>query len=139
MVYLPSDGEWELLRVIWELQPVSVRNIHDRITRQKPVGYTTVLKQIQRMHENKGVLQRDIRDGVHLYSCPLSEETLKQQMVEKMIQVVFRGSADELRAYIGADASPAPMPTPATDPLSVLPDTIPVEMVRAWMQEKTGV
>ena len=46
--YQPSEAELEILQIIWEIEPASVRAIHERITAAgKNVGYTTVLKQIQ--------------------------------------------------------------------------------------------
>jgi len=126
MNYLPSDGELALLLVIWELQPVTVRAVHERIAPHNPVGYTTVLKQMQRMHEEKGVLQRDIKDGAHLYSCPLSKNEIKKQLVEKMIHTAFDGSAAALIQYaMGGDDG-------ASEEKQIVE-------VRRWLEDKTGV
>ena len=46
----PTEAELEILRVLWDLGPSTVREIHDRIAQVKPIGYTTVLKQMQVMH-----------------------------------------------------------------------------------------
>lgn len=127
MTYLPSDGELELLQIIWELQPVTVRAVHERILLQKPVGYTTVLKQMQRMHEEKKILHRTIKDGIHFYTCHLTESAVKIQATEKLIQTAFRGSKAELLQYL----------SDADDTLSMEDDKIAA--VRKWLEEKTGV
>ena len=128
MNYLPSDGELELLLVIWELQPVTVRSVYERIILQKPVGYTTVLKQIQRMHEDKGVLQREIREGIHLYSCPLPKSEVKRHLAEKMIQTAFGGSVAELMRYaMGGDAAGEPS------------EEQQIAEIKKWLEQKTGV
>ena len=77
-VYQPTEAELEILKVIWELEPASVRAIHERIAEGKNVGYTTVLKQIQRLTEEKGVLEKVIVDGTHLYRSTIRETDMKR-------------------------------------------------------------
>ena len=54
-VIKPSPAETAILQVLWEHQPCSVKAIHAHLSRTKSVGYTTTLKQIQRMHD-KGLV-----------------------------------------------------------------------------------
>src|SRR5580700_9029866 len=54
----PTDAELELLRVLWERGPSTVRAIHDALGQAKGTGYTTTLKILQRMTE-KGLVRRD--------------------------------------------------------------------------------
>jgi len=107
-VYQPTEAELEILKVIWELEPASVRAIHERIAEGKNVGYTTVLKQIQRLTEEKGVLEKVIVDGTHLYRSTIRETDMKQQLVEKVINTAFGGSALQMMMHaLGGDkASP---------------------------------
>lgn len=91
-MYEPSEAEMEILDWIWKLQPVGVRDIFERIAAKKSVGYTTVLKQIQRLTE-KGVIQKHIDDGGHRYTCNLDETTVKTQMAQKLLDSTFGGSA----------------------------------------------
>lgn len=131
MFYLPSDGELEILRIIWALQPVTVRTIHERIALHKPVGYTTVLKQVQRMYEEKGVLNREVSYGVHRYSCPLSEREIKQQLTEKFLQTVFPDSVQEMFEFIGTAGSPVVR--------NAAPPTLDMADLRALMQHRAGI
>jgi BlaI family transcriptional regulator, penicillinase repressor len=96
-LYEPTDAEMEILQWIWDLEPVSVREVYERIAQKKEVGYTTVLKQIQRLTE-KGVLEKTERDGQHLYRCLLPEKALKTQLTGKFAQTAFGGSALDLHA-----------------------------------------
>ncbi len=96
--YQPSEAELEILNVIWELEPVTVRDIHERITRTREVGYTTVLKQIQRLTE-KGVLEKEIREGSHYYTSTARQSEVKQQLVEKMLHAAFGGSALQMMMH----------------------------------------
>ena len=96
--YQPTGAELEILKVIWDLEPVSVRAIHERIAAEKNVGYTTVLKQIQRLTE-KGALQREVADGVHLYRATVPEKEMKQQLVDKVLHTAFGGSALQMMMH----------------------------------------
>src|SRR6266508_4808902 len=54
----PTDGELEILRVLWERGASTVRQVHDTLEARRPAGYTTVLKLLQIMTE-KGLVRRD--------------------------------------------------------------------------------
>jgi predicted transcriptional regulator len=96
MTYQPSEAELEILQVIWEIEPATVRSIHERIAAAgKEVGYTTVLKQIQRLTE-KGALEKDIVDGAHLYRAIVKETDVKQQLAGKVMRTAFGGSAVQM-------------------------------------------
>lgn len=88
----PTEAELEILKIIWELEPVTVRSIHERIAALKEVGYTTVLKQVQRLTE-RGILTREVTDGTHYYRAVLHEQDVKQGLVDRMLQGAFGGSA----------------------------------------------
>ncbi|MEJ0031857.1 MAG: BlaI/MecI/CopY family transcriptional regulator [Bacteroidota bacterium] len=58
-------------------------------------GYTTILKLMQIMHE-KGHLTRQKSGKLHLYKAIVSQANTQQQMLDKMIETVFSGSAADL-------------------------------------------
>jgi len=97
--YQPSEAELEILQVIWEIEPASVRVIHERIAAAgKNVGYTTVLKQIQRLTE-KGALIRDVVEGTHLYRAAAKESEVKGSLAGKVLQNAFGGSAVQMMMH----------------------------------------
>jgi predicted transcriptional regulator len=96
--YQPTEAELEILKVVWELEPASVRAIHERIAAGKGVGYTTVLKQIQRLTE-KGVLEKEITEGIHLYRASVHEADVKQGLVDKVLNGAFGGSAVQMAMH----------------------------------------
>jgi BlaI family transcriptional regulator, penicillinase repressor len=88
----PTEAELEILRVLWERGASTVREVHDAIERLKPVGYTTVLKQMQVMHR-KGLLSRSERFRSHLYE-PLQSRTHTQRLIAgSLLRQLFDGSA----------------------------------------------
>jgi BlaI family penicillinase repressor len=98
-IYQPSEAELEILQVIWELEPASVRAIHERIAAAgKNVGYTTVLKQIQRLTE-KGALEKEVLEGTHLYRATAKEADVKSSLAEKVLNNAFGGSAVQMMMH----------------------------------------
>ncbi|PYR91782.1 MAG: transcriptional regulator [Acidobacteria bacterium] len=91
----PTDAELEILRIIWTRGPSTVREVHERISDMKTVGYTTVLKQMQVMH-GKGLLARSDRFRSHVYEPVQSRTQTQRQLAASMLRQVFDGSARQL-------------------------------------------
>lgn len=105
--YQPSAAELDILQAIWELQPVTVRAVYERISAKKDVGYTTVLKQIQRLTE-KGVLKKTGGEGgAHLYSSNVPEAGVKRQLAGNVLQSAFGGSALQMVLHALGDDQPS--------------------------------
>jgi len=99
MLFQPSEAELEILQVIWEIEPATVRSIHERIAAAgKEVGYTTVLKQIQRLTE-KGALEKEIVEGSHVYRALVKETDVKQELAGKVMRTAFGGSAMQMMMH----------------------------------------
>ena len=90
----PTEGEMEILQVLWKKGNCTVREVHEALNK-KDSGYTTTLKLMQIMHE-KGLVDRDTSSKTHIYRSLVNQEQTQQQMVNKMIDNVFNGSAARL-------------------------------------------
>src|SRR5918993_2077875 len=91
----PTDGELAILRVLWELGPSTVRQVHGVLLRERPTAYTTALKLLQIMTE-KGLVRRDESDRTHVYHARYSEEHTQRQLVRDLLDRAFGGSAPKL-------------------------------------------
>jgi len=91
----PTDGELEILQVLWEEGPSTVRLVQEVLCRRRDVGYTTALKLMQIMTE-KGLVRRDESQRSHIYHARLSRETTQQQLVGNLMSKAFGGSAEML-------------------------------------------
>ena len=47
----PTESELEILQILWEHGPNTVRFVNDELSKTKETGYTTTLKLMQIMHE----------------------------------------------------------------------------------------
>ena len=90
----PTEGEMEILQVLWQKGNCTVREVHEDLDKQNS-GYTTTLKLMQIMLE-KGLVDRDTSAKTHIYRALVNQEKTQQQMVNKMIDNVFNGSAARL-------------------------------------------
>lgn len=88
----PTEGELQILIVLWKKGPCTVRDVNQVLAGNKEVGYTTTLKQMQIMHE-KGLLRRSRQGKSHIYSSVVSEDLTQKQLVEKLLDTAFHGSA----------------------------------------------
>ncbi|GAA4308637.1 BlaI/MecI/CopY family transcriptional regulator [Compostibacter hankyongensis] len=91
----PTESELEILQVLWERGPSTVREVHEVLARQKETGYTTTLKLMQIMHD-KGTLRRDTSARTHIYEASVSREDTQHQLLDRMIHTLFSGSAASL-------------------------------------------
>lgn len=90
-----TEKELEILQIVWEKGSASVKDIHEALGGDEANGYTTILKFMQIMHE-KGLVKREKIGKLHLYSAVPSLENTRQQLLDKMINTVFQGSAAQL-------------------------------------------
>lgn len=94
----PTQGELEILEVLWELGPSSVRQVHEFLNEKpdrKKKGYTTTLKFMQNMFE-KGFLTREESGNKHFYQATVSEKENVQKRLDKIVEKTFHGSAMKL-------------------------------------------
>lgn len=103
----PTDAELAILRVLWARGPSTVRHVQDALNRERPTGYTTVLKLLQIMTD-KGLVARDESERSHVYSARFSESDTQRQLVGDLLDRAFGGSAMKLvmQALSGSKATP---------------------------------
>jgi predicted transcriptional regulator len=87
----PTESELEILRVLWEKDRASVREVHEQLLKTKDAGYTTTLKLMQIMYE-KGLVKRDDSYKTHIYQASVSKEKTQKHLVGKMVNSLFGGS-----------------------------------------------
>jgi predicted transcriptional regulator len=91
----PSDGELAILRVLWSRGPSTVREVHTELSKDRDMGYTTVLKLMQIMVE-KGLVARDERARSHTYRPLQGEAETQRCLLKELLQKAFAGNRREL-------------------------------------------
>ncbi len=90
-----TESELEILNILWTEGPSTVRAVHEKLAETKDTGYTTTLKQMQVMLE-KGLLSRDASTKTHVYTAAVNKEQAQGQMLQRMIETMFNGSAMQM-------------------------------------------
>ena len=91
----PTDAELEILRVLWDLGPATVRQVHEALADTRETGYTTTLKLMQIMAD-KGLVTRDESSRTHIYAATVPQEHTQRQLVKDLVDRAFGGSAKAL-------------------------------------------
>jgi len=94
----PTEAELELLRILWEREPATVRDIYDALNRERPSGYTTVLKLLQIMTA-KGLVVRDEANRAHVYRSALTQDAMQSKILKDLSVRLFSGSAAQLALH----------------------------------------
>jgi predicted transcriptional regulator len=91
----PTESELEILQLLWEHGPSTVRFVNDQLNEDREVGYTTTLKLMQIMAE-KGLADRDTSQRTHIYSPAVTEAETQQNLLTQFVDRTFKGSAMKL-------------------------------------------
>lgn len=113
----PTASELAILQLLWQKGPLAVKDIHEALSVEKPIVYTTILKTMQVMLE-RGFLARESQGRKHIYSAAVSQEATQGKLLDTFVDRTFGGSKlrlvmkalgraktnqselDELKAYI---------------------------------------
>ena len=99
---LPTSSELEILRVIWERGPSTVREVYKTLEQEREIGYSTVLKFMQIMTE-KGSLVRDESVRPQVYRASKPQRQIQQGIVRDLVSRAFGGSSASLAMHALSD------------------------------------
>jgi BlaI family penicillinase repressor len=95
----PTDGELELLKLLWESGPCELGHLCGELRRQRPVATTTVATMLKVMLD-KGLIKRSNTTRGYLWSAKVSRAATTRKLVERLLDRVFGGSAQLLVAHL---------------------------------------
>lgn len=91
----PTDSELEILQILWQSGPATVKAVNEKLNEKKETGYTTTLKLLQIMYE-KELVVRNEEERSHVYSAAIEEGDIQKALVDKLLESAFSGSAAKL-------------------------------------------
>lgn len=94
----PTDKELDILQVLWQKGKASVREVHEALYKNDGVmpAYTTTLKQLQIMHDKKGLVQREKEGKSHIYHAVEQAADTRKGLLRNLADKAFGGSASKL-------------------------------------------
>lgn len=112
----PTAAELEILHLLWQHGPATVRTLNERQNHEREVGYTTTLKLLQIMME-KRLVERESAEGgrQHVYKARVAEDATQRHLLDSFVETTFRGSASQL---VLRALGPGTNPPPSQDELA---------------------
>jgi predicted transcriptional regulator len=91
-----SETELDVLKVLWEHGPATVRQVNTSLRRRgRRYAYTTVLTLLQRL-EAKGHVASDKRDVAHVFAAAVSRDGLLRRRLDELADELCDGTATPL-------------------------------------------
>lgn len=91
----PTEGELELLTILWERGEATVRDVFEAVNERRPVVYTGVQKLMQIMLD-KGLVERDASERAHVYRAAVAKDDTERRFMRELSDRFFAGSAAQL-------------------------------------------
>jgi predicted transcriptional regulator len=91
----PTDAQLDVLNILWDRGPLTVRQVHEELAKAKPSQYTTTLKIMQVM-ASRGLVARDETERSHVYRARIQREDTQQRLASDLMNRAFSGSARKL-------------------------------------------
>jgi len=102
----PTPTELEVLKILWEQGPATVRDIHEAFTgMQRERAYTSVMS-LMNVMADKGFLRRVPHGRAFLYEPCIQREEALQQLLGDLWQRAYEGSATLLVSQLLEQANP---------------------------------
>src|SRR5262245_47763548 len=95
----PTEGELEILKVLWDEGPSELKQVCAGLRRNRPVARTTVATMLKLM-QGKGLVGRAEAGRGSVYAARLSREAVSTSLVRRLMDLVFDGSARRLVAHM---------------------------------------
>jgi len=95
----PTDGELEILRVLWANGPTALSTLCETLRKEREVATTTIATMLRVMRE-KGLVKRLGSGRGARWSATITQKKTAKKMVGKLVEHVFDGSADLLAAHL---------------------------------------
>lgn|SRR5208282_829673 len=95
----PTDGELEILQVLWRAGPCTIGQICKTLHEKRSVAITTVATMLKVMLEKK-LVQRKQGKQSYVWSAKTTQQSAASGMVSKLVNAVFDGSAQRLVAHL---------------------------------------
>lgn len=102
-----SDGEWEVMRVIWEDEPRTAADVIDALAAPMGWNHRTIRTMLGRLVD-KGALVYEVNGSRYLYRSAVSRDECVSRRSESFLSKVFGGDASALVAYFVEDGNLSP-------------------------------
>src|ERR1700728_1603647 len=97
-----TEQELEIMKVVWQLETATVRQVYETMLEHRRIAYTTVMTMMNIL-EQKGYLKKNQAARASVYQPSQPQQQVIRSMVREFLDRVFNGSAEPLVAHLVAD------------------------------------
>jgi BlaI family penicillinase repressor len=94
-----TDQELEIMKVVWERESATVRDVYEELLRHRKIAYTTVMTMMGIL-ERKGHLKKSSNERAYVYRPAQPKGKVVGNMVQDFVKRVFDGSAQPLLVHL---------------------------------------
>ena len=87
------------MKIVWESESVTVRDVYEALLERRKVAYTTVMT-MMKILEQKQYLKKNQADRAYVYRPAQPKGKVIGDMVRDFINRVFNGSAEPLLVHL---------------------------------------
>jgi predicted transcriptional regulator len=102
----PAPGELEILKIVWERGPCTIRQVWEVLNKQRKRHYMSTKSQFDAM-TLKGWLKRKRQGRAYLYRANVAQEKASGEILQDLLGRVFEGSASALLVRLLDQAKPS--------------------------------
>ena len=97
-----TDLELEIMKIVWDFNQATVRDVYEQLRARRQVAYTTVMTTM-RILERKGHLKVSRADRAYVYRPARPRQRVLAEMVQEFVDRVFGGAAEPLIQHLVRD------------------------------------
>jgi BlaI family penicillinase repressor len=97
-----TEQELEIMKVVWELGPATVREVYEQLLKRRKIAYTTVMTMMNILEEKKHLKKR-AQERAYVYETTQPKSRVLQVLVQDFVTRVFNGSAQPLLVQLVKD------------------------------------
>src|SRR5579884_1694702 len=97
-----TDQELEIMKIVWDRDSVTVRDVYEALRERRKVAYTTVMTMMNIL-EQKGHLKKTQEERAYVYRSSRPRQQVLRAMVREFVTRVFNGSAEPLLLHLVED------------------------------------
>lgn len=97
-----TPQELEIMKIVWQLEAATVRDVYEALLAQRKIAYTTVMT-IMNILEEKHYLKKRRQDRAYVYQPTQPRQRVMRAMVREFVSRVFNGSAEPLLVHLIED------------------------------------
>jgi len=94
-----TPQELEIMKLVWERDSATVRDIYEALLERRKIAYTTVMT-MMKILESKGYLKKRLQERAYVYRPALRKEQVIGNMIREFVDRVFNGSAEPLLVHL---------------------------------------